>query len=385
MTMGIPAIASRGFSSPAVQEIFDRATPLCLEFHETGQLAIALWGSAANNIVKLQLDDAGEAVDRLNQLAQPDQDLTVRVQAAVIGGVLCYYQGDFETALEHFVDWETHCSLDVRRTMCRRSGYDQIVSLRSYRAWTLWCLGYHDRALVEMHAAVQSSADVGHTYTVAFALTFASVMDFWSGNWDQLKIDNDRTLSVATKEGFAYFAGTSVCLDGFILIHEGRREAGLARIQEGLTKLGSIDGRSTRRRIVTGYAEQLALNERVDEGLHIIDAEIETIQTDHFWDAELFRTRGELLVMRANRADVGEAERWFRRAVEVARRQRARWLELRAAMSLSRLWQAEGKTAEARAQLAETYGRFTEGFGTADLEAARDRLAMLDRILASKS
>ncbi|PWT81244.1 MAG: hypothetical protein C5B57_10875 [Blastocatellia bacterium] len=385
MTMGIPAIASRGFSSPAVQEIFDRATPLCVEFHETGQLAIALWGMAANNIVKLQLDEAGEAVDRLNQLAQRDQDLTVKVQGAVSAGVVCYYRGDFEEALEHFVDWETHCTLDVRRSMCRRSGYDQVVSLRSYRAWTLWCLGCHDRAVAEMHAAVQSSADVSHTYTVAFALTFATVLDLWSGNWDQLKIDNDRTLSMATKEGFAYFAGTSICLDGFVLIHEGRREAGLARIQEGLTRLGSIDGRSTRRRIVTEYAEQLALADRADEGLGIVDAEIETVGSDHFWDAELFRTRGELLAMRANRADMAEAERWFRRAVEIAKRQRARWFELRAAMSLSRLWQSEGKTADARALLSETYGRFTEGFGTADLEAARDRLAMLDRILASKA
>src|SRR5262249_61078800 len=127
---------------------------------------------------------------------------------------------------------ETQCSLDIRRNMCRRSGYDQIVSLRSYRAWTLWCLGYHDRALAEMDAGGQSAEDVEHGYTMAFALTFASVVDLWNGDWDRLQRDNDRTLMLARKEGFPYFAATATCLDGFILIHEGHREAGLARLQE---------------------------------------------------------------------------------------------------------------------------------------------------------
>jgi tetratricopeptide (TPR) repeat protein/predicted Ser/Thr protein kinase len=378
MTIGVPAIASRGFSSPAVQEIFDRATPLCVEFHETGQLAVALWGLAANHIVKLQLDHAWEAVSRLKHLAQEGHDASVPIQGDITAGVVCYYRGEFEQALEQFGDWETRCSLDQRRLMCRTLGYDQIVSVRSYRAWTLWCLGYADRARAEIDAAVQSAADVDHAYTTAFALTFAGVLDFWRGDWEQLQVHNERALSIANKEAFAYFAATSTCLDGLCLVHDGRRDAGLARLQEGLNRLASIEGRSSRRRVVSEYTELLARDGRVEEGLSILDAEIETIQSDNFWDAELFRVRGELLVMRGHQSEIEEAERWLRRAVDVARQQHAKWLELRAAMGLARLWQKEGKTPDARSLLSSLYDWFTEGFDTPDLVAARELLVSLN-------
>jgi adenylate cyclase len=238
-------------------------------------------------------------------------------------------------------------------------------------------VGYPDRARAELEAALASTADVDNVYTLAFALTFAGILDFWRGDWEEMREHNDRALSLASKEGFGYFAATSICLDGLALVHRGDRGAGLARMREGLDKLRSMDGRTSVRRVVGEYAEQLAIDGRANEGLGLVESEIEASRSDRFWDAELFRVKGDLLLMRGQGADRAEAERWHRRAFDVAGQQRARSFELRAAMSLARLLQAEGNPEQARSVLSATYGLFSEGFDTADLRTARELLNAL--------
>jgi predicted ATPase len=130
---------------------------------------------------------------------------------------------------------------------------------------------------------------------------------------------------------------------------------GLALLAEASAQVGQTEERLTR------LAEALAVTNDTGE---------------RRWEAELYRLQGELLLARAAEQHT-EAETCFRQALDVARQQQAKTWELRAAMSLSRLWQRQGKRAEARALLAEVYGWFTEGFNTADLQEAKALLAVL--------
>ena len=125
----------------------------------------------------------------------------------------------------------------------------------------------------------------------------------------------------------------------------------------------------------TDFAEQLSLAGRPREALDVVTTELDAMRTDRCWEAELWRAKGELLIMLGEPSAAAEAEACFQRAIRAARKQRAKSLELRAMTSLSRLWHAHGRSTEAGVRLSETYGWFTEGFETADLTAARKLLA----------
>ena len=130
--------------------------------------------------------------------------------------------------------------------------------------------------------------------------------------------------------------------------------------------------------LLATLAEACGKAGQIDEGLHVLEEALEAVQTkeEHLYEPEVYRLKGELLLQRST-AQQGEAEQHLQQALAIARRQQAKSLELRAALSLSRLWQQQGKRAEARQVLAEVYGWFTEGFDTADLQEAQALLEEL--------
>src|SRR6185436_2433248 len=185
-------------------------------------------------------------------------------------------------------------------------------------------------------------------------------------------------MHISREEGFSFFEYTAVFNDGAIRARREPGDASLARMREGLEALWTIDAQSTPRRIAAEFAEHLARVGRLDEGLQLVTAELDAITSDRFWQAELLRVRGELRLLEGHPAATADAERCFERAIEVAREQRARALELRATTSLARLLHSRGDSAPAAARLAAVYDTFTEGLETADLEQAR-RLLMVTR------
>ena len=160
---------------------------------------------------------------------------------------------------------------------------------------------------------------------------------------------------------------------------QGQGEEGMAQVRQGITAL-----RATGQALVVPYLCTLLADVcnhmgHTEDGLQAL-AEAHTLveqQEERWWEAEVHRLRGVLL-LRQTATPQEEAEVWLQRALDVARRQEAKALELRATMSLSRLWQQQGKQAEARALLAPIYGWFTEGFDTADLQEARALLETLE-------
>jgi tetratricopeptide (TPR) repeat protein len=380
ITAGVAARAIRGFSSPEVRELSDRASALCVEFDEARQFARVLWGLVASNVVSLRLDSAQEATDRLADLARDSRDPVVMVHEIIGTGLVRYHRGEFEMAAKDFGRATAACTMDMRRSVCADFGYDPAAPI--YLSWCLWFLGFPNRAVRAMDDALQQSHELGHRYSLAMAMTFASAVDCWRGDWDRLKRDNDRALAISKEEGYSYFIATCTFLEGLWQSRQGERKKGLVQMREGLDSLRTMHGCSSLRRFTTEYAQEAALDGQLDEALDLVAAETKAMNTDRFWAAELRRVTGELLSRRGGRADVSRAERCFEEAIAVAQAQQAKSLELRATISLARLWHSMGKSRDAALRLSEIYGWFTEGFDSADLQEARTLLWATRAIIA---
>jgi predicted ATPase len=181
----------------------------------------------------------------------------------------------------------------------------------------------------------------------------------------------EAAVALSTEQGFANRAAMGTSLRGWALAMQDQGE-GIAKVREGIVALQATGGVVLVPYFCTMLAEVCDHLGHTEDGLQAL-AEAHTLveqQEEPWWEAEVYRLRGVLL-LRQPETSQAEAETWLQRALDVARRQEAKSLELRAAMSLARLWQQQGKQAEAQALLAPVYGWFTEGFDTADLQEAR--------------
>jgi len=182
-------------------------------------------------------------------------------------------------------------------------------------------------------------------------------------------------MALSTEQGFPYWLAIGTMVRGWALALQGQAEDGIAQIRQGLTAWQATGAEFVRPYFLTLLAEAYAQRGQAEEGLAVVSEALETVATtgERFYEAELHRLQGELSLQLPT--PLAEAEACLQQALAVARRQQAKSLELRAAMSLSRLWQRQGKRAEAHQLLAEVYGWFTEGFDTADLQEAKALLA----------
>jgi predicted ATPase len=189
----------------------------------------------------------------------------------------------------------------------------------------------------------------------------------------------DAEIVIPRKHGWPLFLAIGTAQRGSALLKQGQQvEEGIAQIRQGLTAYRAIGAEHGLPLVLSDLAEALAHLGRTEEGLTVLTEAFTVMEKndERICEAELYRLKGELLLSSAI-AGALEAEACFRQAVAIAQRQGAKSLELRAVVSLSRLWQQQGKQEEARQRLAEIYGWFTEGFDTADLQAARTLLHAL--------
>jgi len=235
-------------------------------------------------------------------------------------------------------------------------------------------LGHPDRALAVSEAAVALAKRVEHPLplSLAGALFQAAVVQFERGELDRMRERAEEVVGLAEKLGFPLYLGTGRFLRGGARVESGEGEAGLAEMQQAMVELARIGARIGAPLLLSMLAEGFRKLGRHDDalgalGLGVAQAEQ---QGQHFYDAELDRLRAEILLDRDGNA-VEEAEALFGHSLEIARRREAKTFELRAATSLARLWQRQGKRAAARALLAPLYAWFTEGFDTRDLQDAK--------------
>jgi predicted ATPase len=231
-----------------------------------------------------------------------------------------------------------------------------------------------------MEEALTMAQELAHPHSLAFVLVFAAILHRLCGEMQAVYTRADAATLLAAEQGIAqWFAGGTI-LRGWAVAAQGQAAEGIALIRQGLVAWRAAAAEVLRPFWLALLAEAYAAGDDPAGGLPGLAEALVLVETtgERWYEAELSRLRGELVLQHAI-VEPGEAEACFQQALTIARRQQAKSWELRAAMSLSRFWQQQGKRAEARELLAPVYGWFTEGFDTADLQDAKALLEELER------
>jgi predicted ATPase len=268
--------------------------------------------------------------------------------------------------------------LEARATAFLLTGYDPGMALLSFLSHVLWYLGYPDQALQKSREAVTLASELCHPYSLAFALSFATRLHQFRRERHATQEQAEALRALASAQGFAFFLSHALILRGWGLPMQEPGEERIAQIRQGIAAYRATGAELERSHWLALLAERCGQGGQAEEGLHVLAEALAAVHTtgEHFYEAEIYRLKGEILWRQAAGRE-HEAEACLHQALDVAHRQEAKALELRATMSLSRLWQQQGKRAKARELLAPIYGWFTEGFDTADLQEAK---ALLDEL-----
>jgi predicted ATPase len=261
-------------------------------------------------------------------------------------------------------------------------------------ARALWDLGYPDQALERSYAAITLAQELAHPFSLAWALSHAAVIHLCRREVPAARKQAEASMVLCREQGFPLYLAVGTYVRGWALAEQGEVEEGIVQMRRGLVAweaTGAVLGRPS------WFAPLAAAYGKVGQahaGLTLLAEALGVVQKTGERDneAELYRLKGELTLQKFRVSDStcqvdnpqsvirnpqSEAEACFHKAIEIARRQQAKSLELRAVMSLSRLWRQQGKKDDARQMLAEIYGWFTEGFDTKDLQEAKALLEEL--------
>jgi len=245
-------------------------------------------------------------------------------------------------------------------------------------AWSLWYLGYPDQALARIQEALALAQELSHPVTLQYALSSAAIVHQLRVEASAARARAEAALAISHEQGFAQALAQGTILRGWALTREGQAAEGIPQMPQGLAAYCATGAEAWRHYWLALLAEAYGTAGQIAEGLTTLAEALALVEKNGecYCEAECHRLKGDLLLALSPDRQA-EAEACFRQALAVARRQQAKSLELRAAMSLSRLWQRQGKRAEARELLAPIYGWFTEGFDTADLQEAQALLEAL--------
>jgi len=287
-------------------------------------------------------------------------------------GVTLFWQGKIETALTQFRRGLDMFDPDMQ--FPDWPGPHPAVSCRVYLALMSWTLGYPDRSLEELRAAVGSAETLGHPVTLGQTLCWAALVHIFRRESPAVAHYAGRALRICEEQRIANYYGIGLCADGWALGVSGESERGLAQIGQGVDGYGL--GVFQHMLLALHADTQLAIG-KPEAALASVAAGLEAVEKmgGAPLESELHRLRSEALL--AGAGTVSEAEAAMQQAIDVARRQNAKSWELRTAMSLARLRRQQGRREEAVALLAPIYTWFTEGFDTADLQEAR---TLLDKL-----
>jgi predicted ATPase len=375
LTLGVQLQVVQGYAAPEAEHIYDRARALCERLEETSSLFRVLWGLWMFYLVRPDLGKARALAERLFKLAQ-DQAQHLQAREALV--VTFLHLGDPGGARDHMEQALALYDPERHNSLTDLYGQDPAVTCLAFGAVALWLLGYPDQGVERSREAVALGRELRQPNTLGLALYFDAILRQYRREAPAVQESAEAASAVAAEHGISLWQAVGPILCGWALAEQDQAESGIARIRRGLTDWAATGGETHRPYHLALLAEALSRAGRIEEGLGALAEALSLGRRtgEGFHEAELHRLRGEFL-LRQQGAEVAcrDAEACFRRALSVARQQRAKSLELRAAMSLTRLYRKQGRKAEVRPALAECYGWFAEGFDTPDLQEARALLA----------
>jgi predicted ATPase len=287
-------------------------------------------------------------------------------------GLIAFLEGNPVTARTHLEHSLRPYDVQPSPPLLFSGGHEARVTIGIFLALTLWMLGYADQARQQGREALTLAQQVEHTPSLAWALLYITVLSQHRRDVAATQAYAEALIALATAQGFGHRVAQGRLLRGWALAMQGDVATGVAQIQQESGAMQSMGQKLYRPYFLALLAEAYGQAGQCEVGLTVLAEAVTLVATteERWWEAELHRLKGELL-LQGPRPDIPQATACFHQALAVARRQQARALELRAVLSLSRLWQQHGEQDQARQLLAEVFSWFTEGFEAPDLQEAR--------------
>src|SRR5262249_11956440 len=380
MTLGMQLQVTQGYAAPEAEPTYARARLLCEQMQEAPPLFPVLWGLWLFHKVRSELGKARERAGQLFTLAQGAQDPAQLLQARQALAVTSLCLGDPPATREPMEQGVALYDPQRHRSHTHLYGQDPGVACLAFGAVALWLLGYPDQAVERSRQAVDLGGHLGQPSTLALALHFAAMLRQYRREVLAVQGNADATTAIAAEQRLFFWLAGGLVSRGLGLAHQGDLASGIGQLRNGLTAWVATGSETYRTYYLALLAEALGREGQIEEGLGVL-AEALALMHDTgeaFHGAELHRLRGEFLLRQESAEGAErEAEACFRRALTLARRQQAKSLQLRATMSLTRLYQKQDCHSEARPMLSECYDRFTEGFDTPDLREAKALLSQV--------
>ncbi len=382
LLLGSLQMATQGYAAPEMRQTYTRARDLCYQIGQPShQLFYALLGLFAFHLMRTELEKAYALAEQLATLAHSLQDPALCAEAYLALGATEFHRGELVQAREHFERGISFPPPHLPYAHLVDFGQDPWVACLCYDAFALAPLGYLDQAQQQLQQAYDRAQVLAHPFSLGFCLEVCCHIARFRGEPPAVYKHAQALTALSTEYGFHHREASGSIYRGWALTARRQTKTGLAQIRHGLAAYRAVQATLLQPLFLAFLVEAASRGHQIAEGLAAVTEALELTQRagERFYEAELYRLKGQLTLQQANvqgstfnvTNPQAEAEACFLQAIEIARQQHAKLWELRAVMSLSRLWARQGKRQQARQLLAEIYGWFTEGFDTVDLKDAK--------------
>jgi serine/threonine protein kinase/predicted ATPase len=378
LTSGYSLAQTKGYSAPETRSSMDRARELCEKLGETRVIFRAILGVYLTAMIGGRFKLAADLAQELVRHAENSQDAFLLAGAHIAMAFTLGCQGRPALAYEHSRRGFAH--YDPTKSSLYNSFYGHEIGVygRCLTARIIWRLGYPDEARRWVEEGLRLARAEGSTQSLAAALSSFSWLHLELRNIDELLQTTADLIAYCKKHGFVSVGLVHTVVRGWAIGEQGNLPEGIMLMREGLNHLREVNSEIYLPQFLALLADQMAKAGQTRESLAALNEAMQIAEKngEHFWDSELYRLKGELLARSATETEepIGAGntpEVCVRKALDIARQQEAKSLELRAAMSLARLPKEQARQKEAHRILAEAYNWFTEGLDTADLKQAK--------------
>lgn len=372
VALGVALMAAKGWAAPEVGRANARARDLCERLGDTLRLFPVLYGKWVFHVVRAELEAGRTAGEDLLRRAQEQSDTAAETIGNRIVGTAELLRGELVAARAHLERTLTLYDRAAHRSLAFQFAQDPSVAGLSVLSWGLFALGYPEQAQARSEQALTDAKELSHRNTLGYALLYGCILSQLRQDQDEARDRANTLIALAAEQDSPHFLGAGIIIRGWTLGEAGDFGAGIAQIREGLAMWQATGAGFLVPYFLSLLAELNGHARAVKGALDIVTEALDRVEEsgEGWFEAELHRIMGEL-ILQLPKPDPIAAGAQFGHAAAIARQQGAKLWELRAATRLARLWREQGRPGEAHDLLTPLYGQFTEGFGTADLQAAR--------------
>jgi predicted ATPase len=375
----------KGYAAPETKAAAERARLLIENAEALGDtpedplplcsVLYSLWGA---NFMTFNGDLCRDLAADVLSLAEKQGDVVALMTGHNVMGTSLLFTGEIAEGRLHLDQTIALYDPAQHRQLATRIGQDVRVTVFAYRAIALWLLGYPNAALADAERMLEDAREIDQAATLMYALVHASFIYLFCGKYAAGNTVADECVALAEEKNAEFWKAGGISLKARIFAESGKASDAVHAMTSTRNRWRSTGSRTFAPSALSSLSSAYADLGQFEEAWRCINAAMTTMETtkERWSEAEVHRLAGEI-ALKSPEPDAAKAEMYFERALAVARKQQAKSWELRAAMSLARLWRSQGKTQQARELLAPVYGWFTEGFDTLDLKEAKALLEEL--------